>query len=267
MDTEIIKNLLKDRLPTAELASAAAERIGVSIATMYRYKKDPQSIPFGKLIALGKYLGFPIGGSAAWSRADIIASESRRYELEAAVGAIGGRRYIVTPSFTVNCELPEFTKRLWDFDYGNRQRDVMDKYLALRKKRYELYEKGVYESVEIFAGAGYQDFLNRRGRFEGIDEELQRRQLEQIVRSLDFAHVRRRIYLKSTPELPIFQCYSNEIAVIRVDDFTVEFNGPETAKELMEIFDEYYDRADLKSVEEVREFLLGPIKERNGGVS
>lgn len=260
MDIDIVKNLLKDRLTTAELASEAAERIGVSVATMYRYKKDPESIPFGKLVALGKYLGFPIGGSAAWLRADMVASERRRFELESSVGAIGGRRYIVTPSFAVTCELPEFTKTLWDFDYGDRQRDAMTKYMALRQKRVELYESGAYESVEIFIGAGYQDFLNRRGRFKGISEDLQHRQLERIVRSLDFGHVRRRIYLKSTPELPIFQCYSNDVAVIRVDDFTVEFNGPETTKELVEIFDEYYDNADLKSVEEVREFLLGAVE-------
>src|SRR5262245_55532501 len=99
---------------------------------MYRYKKDPESIPFGKLVELGQFLGFPIGGTAAWSRADIIASERRRYELEGAVAANGGRRYITTPSFPVTCEVSDFTERLWDFDYGQRQRDVMATYLELR---------------------------------------------------------------------------------------------------------------------------------------
>ena len=266
MDVEIVRNLLKDRLPTAELANEAAERIGVSVATMYRYKKDPQSIPFGKLVTLGKYLGFPIGGSAAWSRSDVLASERRRYELEAGVAAIHGTRYIVTPSFTVTCELPEFTEQLWDFDYGTRQRDVMTKYMDLRKQRCELYKRGAYESVEIFIGAGYEDFLHRRGRFRGVSEELRNKQLEQITRSLEYPHVHRRVYLKNTPELPIFSCYSTDIAVIRVDDFTVEFNGPDTAKELIEIFNEYYDGADLKTAEEVREFLLGATTSKNGAI-
>lgn len=257
MDVEIVKSLLRDRLPTAELAQEAAARIGVSLATMYRYKKDPQSIPFGKLVTLGEFLGFPIGGSAAWSRSDALASERRRYELESAVAAIRGRRYIVTPSFTVTCEVPEFTEQLWDFDYGTRQHETRPKYLEVRNQRCEVYRRGSYESVELFIGAGYQDFLHRRGRFQGVSEAMRDRQLEQIVLSLEYPHVHRRVYLKNTPELPVFTCYSNDIAIIRVDDFTVEFNGPDTARELVEIYNEYYDNADLKTVDEVREFLLG----------
>jgi hypothetical protein len=263
MDAESVRNLLRERLTTADAMQQAAGSIGVSVATMYRYKSNPEGIPLGKLISLGKYLAFPIAGSVTWSRTDIVAMERRRYQLEASVAGQTGRRYVVTPSFTANCEVPEFTKALWDFDYGTGNQHSLANYLELRSKRRELYEQGLYESFELVSGAGYADFFQRQGRFKGLSEQLMRRQLDELVRSLAYPHIHRRVYLKNSPELPIFSCYSSNVAVIRVDDFTAEFGGESVARELVDIFKEYFDSADLKTVEEVRDFFLCPDG-RNG---
>jgi len=257
VNIELLKTFLRERLHTAELAEQAAGHIGVSLATMYRYKKSPESIPFGKLMALGKFLGFPIGVSAAWSRADVVAGERRRLELEVAVAAASGRRYVVSPSFPVTCELPDFTERMWDIDYGVRQNNRKLDYLELRQHRNVLYEKGEYESIELLIGSGYRDFLKGCGRFHGVGDDLRQQQLAAILRSLESSHIHRRIYLKHTPELPVFSCYSTDVAVIRVDDFTVEFSGAETTNELLDIFNDYYDNADIKTPGEVKEFLVG----------
>lgn len=259
MNIEIVKRLLRERLSTAQLVEVAATKIEVSVATLYRYKKDPAAMPFGKLVELGKHLGFPIGGSATWSRMDVIAGERRRLELEEATADAKGRRCIVTPSFPVTCELDQFTQCLWDNDYGARDRNRLKEYQQLRKRRTELYSSGRFESVEIINGAGYLDFLKGTGRFRSVPERLRKSQQEKIVASLKFPNIHRRVYLKSTPELPVFSWFSTDTAIIRVDDFTVEFQGPETCNELRDIFDDYFDSADLKTNEEVRDFLAGPV--------
>jgi hypothetical protein len=258
---DLLRTQLHERLRTTDQVKAAASRIKVSPATLYRWKAAPETIPFGKVAMLIDYLGDPVQDRVSWSRSEFVASDRRRLELERATSP-GGTRYVVTPTFTVNSELPELTERLLEYDYGARYRDRLPEYLEVREARRQLYESGDYTSYEMINGASYLDFHSGRGRYDGVPRSLRESQIKELLRSLRFAHVRRRIYLKSTPELPIVSCYNGpgtSTAVIRVDDFTVECRGEQIASELQEIFMEYFERADLKSPEQVAEFL------RSGG--
>lgn len=259
VDPALIKSFMSEHLTTAAAMKEAADRIECSLATLYRYKRDPAQMPFGKLVELGKYLGFPIEATAAWSRADVLRGEQRRLELESAVAGVpGGTRFTVVPAFTVNSELEAVTRALFTLDYGSRGIELVDEYVSLRSKRHDLYHAAQYTSYEIFSGAGYLDFYRRRGRFRALSEELHREQLAALIASTDFPHVNRRIYCRATPELPIVTCYSNAIAVMRADDFTVEFNGPTVADQLRDIFSHFFEHAQFKSREEVKAFLHDP---------
>ncbi len=263
---EDVKRLLNERLPTAKLMQQAASAIDVSLATMYRYKSDPSAIPFGALVNLGKYLAFPIEGTVVWSKQDVPRSELRRFQLESAVAMqeTHGSRFTVTPSYSVNVELPEVTQLLWDFDYGPPSSNCdLNRYLEYRCARRKMYLEGKYNSLELITGNGYRDFFNGQGRFKGIPRILRQQQVKEFIRTLELPHVSRRVYLKSTPELPVFTCYSNAVAVIRVDDFTVEFSGTGAVHELTEIFHNYFDNADLKAKEEMVDFLRNPNQSRN----
>src|SRR5438046_2310711 len=117
MKTELIANFLRDRLQTTEQMQYAARLIEVSLGTMYRYRANPEAMPLGKLAKLADQFGLPIEGTAAWSRTDLVQGERRRWEWEAKIAAVCGTRFTVTPVFTVNCELPEFTRKVWENDY------------------------------------------------------------------------------------------------------------------------------------------------------
>jgi hypothetical protein len=258
---EDVKKLLTERLTTAKLMRQAASVIDVSLATMYRYKSDPSAIPFGALVNLGKYLAFPIEGTVVWSKQDVPRSELRRFQLESAVAMqeARGSRFTVTPSYSVNVELPEVTQFLWNFDYGRPSSNgELDRYLEHRCARRKMYLEGKYNSLELITGNGYRDFFNGKGRFKGVPTNLRQKQVKELIRTLDLPHVIRRLYLKNTPELPVFTCYSNAVAVIRVDDFTVEFSGTSAVQELTEVFQNYFANADVKTKEEMVDFLKHP---------
>ena len=55
-----VKELLNSSLTTKADAQDLSDNIGVSVATMYRYKKEPELIPFGILLKIKEYLGHPI---------------------------------------------------------------------------------------------------------------------------------------------------------------------------------------------------------------
>jgi len=258
MDIELINGLFRSRLGGTEQMKAAAKLLNISLATLYRYKKTPEAIPVGKLKKLSQHFGYPIDSTATWSKTDILAGEQRRLELEQQVARPGGRRYVVTPSFTVTCELPELTRQLWEFDYGTRPEQELREYLRIRADRRELYQRSAYESFEIVIGGSYSDFFYGRGRFKGISNEVRKRQIEQILSTFDHEHVHRRVYLEHTPEVPVLLCYSSQIAVLRADDFVVEFSGLTVTKQLLDIFNQYYKDAHLKSPDEVRKFFKAP---------
>jgi hypothetical protein len=259
MEIAIVKNLMNERLTTANLMNDAARKIGVSLATMYRYKSNPELIPLGKLISLCEHLGFPLGGSITWSKNKVLQGERRRYELEKEIAEQEfGKRYVITPSYTVTSELPEVTRQLWDYDYGTRYQELISDYIGLRQERCKLYQEGKYESFEIINGFCYKDFFYGQGRFKGLPKELRMKQIDSLIKSLEYPHVNRRIYLKATPELPIFSCFSTDKAVIRIDDFIVEFNNETIVKELVETYNTYYDTADIINKDQVKVFLQKP---------
>ena len=249
---------MDERLTTRERAAEAAKVMGVSVATLYRYKKDPASIPFGKLVALGEHLAFPIEDTVAWSRADVIQGERRRYELEERIASTHGRRFTVTPSYSVATELSEMTRQLWQIDYPTRTRDGLEVYLDLRAKRRALYFSGKYESFELISGGGYLDFFHGEGRFKGIPKELREKQVKAFLKSFELPHIQRRIHLRNTPELPTVTCYSNAVAWIRVDDITIEFSGTPKVSELTDVFNDYFMNADIVSKDDVRAFFRNP---------
>ncbi len=261
MNVDLFKRVLEERLTTRDLVAAAAQAVDVSIATMYRYKSDPAVIPFGKIVTLGKYLAFPIEGTVAWSRADVLQGEHRRLELEQRVSQAGGRRFTVTPSYTVAAELPEMTRGLWQFDYPSREGGEFEQYLELRAQRRKLYLDGKYNSLEIITAGGYRDFFFGEGRFTGIPKALRDKQVAELLKSLKLPHVQRRVYTQNTPEVPVITCYSTAIAVIRVDDITIEFNDSPKVSELIEVFDYYFKEASIAAKDEIADFLRNPGNE------
>lgn len=260
MNIEYFKTIIDERLTTRELVGEAARIINVSTATMYRYKRDPAAIPFGKLVALGKYLAFPIEGTVAWSRADVIQGERRRLQLEFKAAKVGGSRFTVTPSYSVNAELPEMTRQLWEFDYPGKDKKELETYLHLRSSRHELYVAGQYQSLELLSGSGYMDLFYGRGRFKDVPDAVRKKQITAFLKTMEYPHVQRRVYLKHTPELPVITCYSTNIAVIRVDDITIEFNDTPKVSELIDVYNHYFKNADIISKDRVAKFLENPSK-------
>ena len=258
MNTELIAEFLCERLQTIEQMQTAASVIGVSLATMYRYRAHPEGMPLGKLSKLATHLGLPLAGTAQWSRTSRIQSEQRRLDLESKITTAQGVRYVVTPGFTVNCEVPEFTSVIWRSDYPMASEEEFQSYLRMRQKRRSLYADGRYRSFELIAASCYRDFFNRRGRFRGISDSVWNAQHRAVIETASRPHVHRRVYLRNTPELPVFSCYSNNAALIRIDDFTVEFAGAEIVLELIDIFKGYFDSAEVKTTAELRRFLEQP---------
>ena len=138
-------------------------------------------------------------------------------------------------------------------------RTDFEAYASVRQKRQSLYLSGRYQSFELIVASCYRDFFERRGRFKGISDRIWTSQHQAIVETAALPHVHRRVYLRNTPELPVFTCYSTNSAVVRVDDFTVEFGGPGVVSELVEIFIGYFEKAEVRTDAEVRSFLESPI--------
>ncbi|MBU1495166.1 MAG: hypothetical protein KJ956_14510 [Actinobacteria bacterium] len=253
-----IRLLLKTRLDTRERVERAANAIGVSAATLYRYKSAPENIPLGKLSALNDLLGFSLGDGATWVRSEFIEAEERREALEASIAA-GGMRLVVTPAFSVNAQLPDVTRAVMDFDHGVHRRSDFERYLAIRQQRRELYLSGDYESLEIIDAASYVDFFEGRGRYRSLSDDLRRKQIDELVRTTRLDHVVRRVYVRSTPELPIVSWYSTGTVVARLDDFVIEFTNRDAVDELATIVSRFYGSAEIQAVDQVEEFLLSPV--------
>ncbi len=252
-----IKALMASRLNTRERVEHAADAIGVSVATLYRYKTAPETIPLGKVMALNDILGYSLGDGATWNRREFIEAEARRAELEELI-ANGGTRVSVTPAFSVNAQLPEVTRAVMDFDHGVHRRSDFDEYAELRQHRRELYLASNYESFEVINARVYEDFFAGRGRYRSIGRDLRDRQIEELLRTSDLEHVNRRIYTRATPELPIISWYSSGIVVSRIDDLVIEFVNRDAVDELAMIVDRFWKSTDIQSPDEVQSFLSDP---------
>ena len=160
MDVELIGNFLNERLTTRKAVEEAADIIGVSTATMYRYKSNPDAISLGQICKLSQRLGLPLANGAVWTQDSILGSERRRLQLETELAKENGTRLITIPAYTVNDELPEITRMLLQEDYGAEAKRFDAEVLGIRAERRRLYESGRYESWEIWNGYGYLDFLS-----------------------------------------------------------------------------------------------------------
>jgi transcriptional regulator with XRE-family HTH domain len=260
MDTELIRQFLKQRLSTRRDVEEAARAIGVSTATLYRYRGSPEKMTLETLGRLAETLGLPLDYGASFARLSPVSAEQRRLELEEAAAGNGGLRQIVSPTFTVNAQTREYTQMLLEIEYGVSRATKMNEYLQVRAERSRLYRDAAYTSYEIFSGFGYYDFFAGRGKFSSMPNSLREQQIEALLESCTWPHVNRRIYLRHMPELPIFSCHDPGSAVVRVNDVLVEFSGSSVVDDLRDTYEEFYESCAITSPSAVSEYLQDPIK-------
>lgn len=252
----LISNFLNQRLSTRKSVEEAAKIIGVSAATMYRYKASPEMISLGQICKLSQQLGLPLAGGAVWTDASIMSSERRRLELESDVAKNKGKRLITIPAYTVNDELPEITKLLLLEDYGVDASRFDTELLNVRAERRRLYESDNYESWELWSGLGYQDFLNGRGRYRSIPADLRQTQIEKLIETSKRPNIHRFVYLAHTPELPMFGCHDPAgVALVRIDDIHLEFQDVQLVKSFEGTFEKLRRASATSSVEQFITFL------------
>jgi hypothetical protein len=262
MDVALIKNFLGERLGTKRAVEGAAQAIGVSAATVYRYKQSPESIGLGQLVRLSAHLGLPLASGAAWSRSNIRESERRRLDLESASGEgkSQGRRLITVPAYTVNSELPEITELILKADYGTRVATVANEILAIRAERARLYESGGYESWEIWNGWGYLDFFHGRDRFRSVPADVRQKQVRHFIESSEHPQRHRFIYLRHSPDLPMFGIHSPPgVALVRIDDIHFEFQDPSLIESFEDTFNEFRGRCQTTTRSEFISWIENPL--------
>jgi predicted DNA-binding transcriptional regulator AlpA len=257
MDISNLQIQLIKALSTVKDVQDVSKSTGISVSTLYRYKNSPDKIPLGKAIKLGEHLGFPIADQVVWTRSEFLKTEKRRLGLESQIDK--GWRKVVTPAFTVLMQLPEVTKAIMEFELGEPWVTHHEEYLELRQKRQRVYLEGAYDSWELINGVSYLDFWLTKGRYRGISKVLRDRQIEKLIESLELDHISRRVYLEVTPELPILSCYSTGQSILRARNFKVEFQGSSVRRELVNIFEDFYRSAALRTKFEVKNFLVNPI--------
>lgn len=256
MDLGLIRNFLNQRLSTRKAVEEAAEIIGVSTATMYRYKSTPEIISLGQICKLSQQLGLPLAGGAVWTDASIMSSERRRLELESDIAKFQGTRLITIPAYTVNDELPEITRLLLLEDYGADAQRFDAELLGVRAERARLYQNASYESWELWNGFGYRDFVNGRGRYRSIPEDLRKAQIEIFIETSKRPNIHRFIYLAHTPELPMFGCHNPaNVALVRVDDIHLEFQDTQLVKSFEDTFEKLRRSSATATVEQFTAFL------------
>lgn len=256
-----LSKLLKaifDGLKDAEM-DKAAKVMEVSKATAYRYRKEPLDMPLRCFVSLVEFLKLPLDLSVTLHQAELIEAEALRLKFEKGIAEASGYRIVTTPHFTVNCEVPEFTKAKFCAEYPEDKWDLMEQYLELRRERRELYLSGAYESFEIINGAAYLDFFLRKNLFEGLDETLWRKQHAEVVETQQLPHVHRYIYLRATPELPVILCYSSGETILRFDEITINLSDDHflRAKQTLE---NYKRNSKYNEPRDVRDFLVNPLR-------
>lgn len=259
MDIRVIKNFLDSHLDTRLAVENAAKAIGVSAATMYRYKANPEAINLGQAMGLAAHLGLPLSSGAAWSKVDILESERRRLELEQEVAVARGHRLQIVPAYTVNSEIPEVTRLILQADYGTRLPKVETEIMRIRHERARLYDEAQYTSWEIWNGFGYIDFFYGQNRFKGLPEDLRLRQVEKFVESTRLSNRHRFIYLRRTPDIPMFGCFSPiGVALVRVDSIQLEYQDPALVDSFEDTFNDFRKMCFTSTPDEFIAFLREP---------
>lgn len=256
MNSQLIRNFLREQLGTTEAVNRAAAAIGVSQATMYRYKSNPESMQLGHFMKLADTIGFPVSEQAAWLPKDFLPEERHRLRHEQLIAKQQGSRMVVTPYFTVNAELPEITELTAEDIYGSTSRRLLPEYMSARAERKSLYDSETYSSKEIINGHLYADFFHRKNRFRAIPEKNILQQIDALINSLHRTKVHRRIYLGH--DLPIITWYSIGVALVRFGEFTIELTGETLTRAVEDVFNDFYGRCAIKQVSEVEAFLRNP---------
>ncbi|UTP39787.1 hypothetical protein M9M90_01025 [Phenylobacterium sp. LH3H17] len=257
MDLTVIKDFLKARLSTREAMEEAAAVAGISLATAYRYKSNPEAMSLGVLTRLSEHFGLPLANGAAWGRMDVLGSERRRLSLETTISAQAGARFMIMAPYTVNDELADITRELLRADYGTRAAQLEGEILSIRGKRAELYRSETYDSWEIWNGLGYADFFHGRGRFAAIPEDLRRAQIDVFLTSS--ASPKRHRYFYTAPDLPTFGCYSDPgVALVRIEDIHLEFQAPTLVSSFEDTFNELLNRCETKTRDDFVDFAKTP---------
>lgn len=265
MELDELKQMLNTRLSTKADVSDIAEVLRISVPTMYRYKDAPEKIPYGVYLQILKYFKFSDKRLEEVHSNDskFIEAEQRRLEFEKLIS--GGERRTVTPVYSVNCEIEEVTMALMSVDYPEYIH-LTNQFIKIRALRRKEYEKGLYESYEIIDASKYRDFYLGVNRYSVLTKDVIDKQIDYLVKSMSFSHVHRRIYLYNTPELPVVSCYYNRTSkkelsrsLVRADDFVAYVDDKE-ADDLLDIFNRFFERAELYETEDVIDFLKNPMK-------
>jgi hypothetical protein len=259
VDPTIIKSFMQERLTTKEEVARAAHAVGVSTATLYRYKSNPEDMGLGVLAKLKDFLGLPLENGAAWSKARVIETERRRLKLEEFAAKAGGARYTTVAPYTVSSELADVTQILLHADYGTRAPSMESDLLNVRRARAATYNAGSYDSWEIWDGYGYSDFFYGRGRFKDIDATMRKHQVAAFVESSRHPKRHRFVYRSHCPSLPMFGCYQPQgVALVRIEDIHIEFQAPELVQSFMETFDELLGHCITKTMDQFIQFITSP---------
>ena len=265
-----LKQLLNSRLSTKADVEKLSESVWLSVPTIYRYKKEPELIPYGMYLKIKKYFNQleNVPDYVLPSPNDFIIAEERRLCFEQA--CTNGERFVVTPTFSVACEIEEFTRAITIFDYPDLTENLIDKFITVRQNRKKEYEKGKYISHELINAAQYRDFFLGVNRFASLSRKCIDKQIEYLVSTMTFDHVNRHVYLYNSPELPIVSCYQVKTrvkdmlkCVLRADEFVAEYTdetNPTNAKELLKMFMKFFNwSTNLKDKNEVILFLKNPM--------
>lgn len=259
MDINIIRSFLNNHLNTRLAVEGAAIAIGVSPATMYRYKANPETISIAQAIKLSEHLGLPLANGAAWSKVNILESERRRLQLESAIADACGHRLQIVPAYTVNSEIPEVTRLILQADYGTRLPKVEAQIMEIRQERARLYDEGKYTSWEIWNGFGYIDFFQGCNRFKGLSDELREKQIEKFIASTMHPNRHRFIYLRRTPDLPMFGCFNPPgVALIRIDNIQLEYQDSTLVESFEDTFNNIRQLCLTTTPDEFISFLRNP---------
>ena len=252
----MINSLLHEHLDTKEKIEIYAEEIGVSVATLYRYKAKYEGMPLGKFLKLLDVLGMPFGESASWLPDEYVAEEYIRLGYEKDISERNGYRLTVTPYFTVNIELPELTELSAKNLYSDVFQEKLDSYLRARTERSKIYFSEKYRSKEIINGYLYEDFFDCKKAYSHMSTDMRDKQIKEIIKSLGFGRVQRRIYFGY--DLPVITCYSCNVALVRVGEYTVQLRGEKSIQAVENVFNDYFSACQLKTEKEVEAFLLNP---------
>lgn len=264
MSASSLLSRLGDHMRTADM-KVVSEVMGVSLATAYRYRKSPQDMPVNVFERLAHFFNMPVSMNLLYKEQDVVAAEEARLRLEEEIASIRGYRFVTSHHFTANCETDEFARALVEIQYGEKLTESeLNNFLELRRKRKNLYFSGRYISEEIINASSYVDFFYGKGVFEGINRHIRMKQIEEVVRTSRLPNVRRKVYSRTTPELPVILNFSTRKSIIRIDDLTIVLTDDDS-KSAEDTLRGFANKVSIEENEDVAIFLGNPLNPRPQG--